>query len=571
MMLATAKQHAFHEIISGASYEELVWMNGFLAGVLSSTGVAETGQAVVAAAPAARTPARITMVYGTETGNAKSLAMRLVATAKQKGIGVKVAAMDQYRLGDLAKEQYFVVVVSTQGDGELPAAAVKFHEHVKSTGNSLEHLTYTVLGLGDSAYPLFCKAGEDVDRLLEEKGGRRLLPLQKCDTDYEETAGAWFDEVLRTLGQAQQTSAEPGPAVVVKTAGGKKVHAGTVLTNIDLNDRGSAKETRHIEIAAEGLAYAPGDSIGIIPRNPEPVVAHILALTGADPERTIHYRQEDTTLRDLLQQKLNIIHLSERTVRKYAEIVQQEIPATRIGLADLLKIYPVRDAAQFEEVVDVLETITPRLYSISSAPSAHEGEVHITVARDTFHVHDELKYGLCSSYLVAIEEEGPLSFYVHPNRSFRLPAPDKDMIMIGPGTGIAPFRSFLWEREATMAPGRNWLFFGDQHFTTDFLYQTEVLNWFETGLLTKINAAFSRDQEEKVYVQHKMLAHGAELFNWLENGACLYVCGAREPMSMDVERTLLRIIAEHGNKTEDGAEAYLQELKETARYQKDVY
>lgn len=571
MMLATAKQHAFHEIISGASYEELVWMNGFLAGLLSSTGTAETGQAVVAAAPLERAPVRITMVYGTETGNAKSLVMRLTAAAKQKGIGVKVSALDQYRLGDLAKEQYFVVVISTQGDGELPAAAAKFHEHVKNTGDSLGHLTYTVLGLGDSAYPLFCKAGEDLDRLLEEKGGKRLLPLRKCDTDYEETAGAWFDEVLHTLGQAQQAVASPGPAVAVKPAGGKKVHAGTVLTNINLNDHGSAKETRHIEIAAEGLTYTPGDSIGIIPRNPEPVVSHILSLTGADPERTIRYRQEEATLRDLLRQKLNIIHLSERTVRKYAEVVQQEIPATRIGLVDLLKIYPVRDAAQFEQVVDALETITPRLYSISSAPSAHEGEVHITVARDTFHVHDELKYGLCSTYLAALEEDAPLSFYVHPNRSFRLPEPVKDMIMIGPGTGIAPFRSFLWEREATMAPGRNWLFFGDQHFTTDFLYQTEILNWFETGLLTRINTAFSRDQEEKVYVQHKMLVHGAELYDWLENGASLYVCGTREPMSVDVEQALLRIVAEHGNRTDAEAEAYLEDLKETSRYQKDVY
>jgi len=568
-MLAVEKQHAFHEMIAGASYEELVWMNGFLAGVLSAPGAAAVEKESPVAA--VKAPARITIVYGTETGNAKSLATRLAASAKQGGTGVRVAAMDQYRVGDLAKEMYLLVVISTQGDGELPAAAVKFYEQIQHTVTSLGHLQYAVLGLGDSAYPLFCKAGEDVDRLLEEKGAKRFLPLQKCDTDYEQAAAEWFDNVLRTIGQAQQGAAAPASVAAVRPGTGKRIHTGTVLENINLNDRGAAKETRHIGIAAEDIAYEPGDAIGIIPHNPEDVVVQILALTGADPGKKVRYREEEITIRELLRQKLNIAYLSERTVRKYAAIVQQELPETKIGLADLLKIYPVQDAAQFGQVIDILEPVAPRLYSISSAPAAHSGEVHITVARDSFHVHDGLRYGLCSGYLSELAEGEALPFYIHPNKAFRLPAPDKDIIMIGPGTGIAPFRSFLSERDAVMASGRNWLFFGDQHFTTDFLYQTEILNWFETGLLTRINTAFSRDQEEKVYVQHKMLSHGAELFRWLEDGAHLYLCGAREPMSTDVEHTLLRIIAGHGSRTDAQAEAYLQELKESSRYQKDVY
>ena len=264
----------------------------------------------------------------------------------------------------------------------------------------------------------------------------------------------------------------------------------------------------------------------------------------------------------MLKKKLNIFHLPERVVSKYATLVKQDIPATRIGLLELLRIYPLNNNSQFQELIGILEPIGPRLYSISSSPDAHTGEVHITVARDKFNVNEEWKCGLCSHFLSQLAVDNSIEFYIHKNSQFRLAAEDKDIIMIGPGTGIAPFRSFLAHRDATGASGRNWLFFGDQHFVTDFLYQTELQNWVETGVLSKLNVAFSRDQKEKIYVQHKMLKHGKELYEWLLNGASLYVCGAKEPMSVDVEDTLMQIVQKFGNKTIEQSVQFVEQLKD---------
>ncbi len=258
-------------------------------------------------------------------------------------------------------------------------------------------------------------------------------------------------------------------------------------------------------------------------------------------------------------------------MKKYAAIVQQEIPVTKIGLLDLLKIYPLLRVEQFEKVMAILEPIAPRLYSISSSPEAHAGEVHITVARDKFLVNEETKFGLCSDCLSQWPVGKEINFYVHKNELFRLPSDEKDVIMIGPGTGIAPFRSFLAHRDATGTGGKNWLFFGDQHFTTDFLYQTEMQNWMDTGVLNKVSLAFSRDQDQKVYVQHKMRKAGRELVDWINDGAYVYLCGAREPMSIDVENTLIQLFEEFDGKDKESAEEYLNQLKSEGRYLKDVY
>ncbi|MGB8193577.1 MAG: sulfite reductase, partial [Chitinophagaceae bacterium] len=337
-----------------------------------------------------------------------------------------------------------------------------------------------------------------------------------------------------------------------------------------LNDRGSDKQTHHIEISTEAV-YEPGDSIGIVPENPLSLVEAVVELGGIPADASFTHKNEAAPLAHLLKKKLNLVHLPERVIQQYASIVQQDIPAMRMGLHDLLKIYPVNHVGQFEEVIKILEPIAPRLYSISSSPLAHEGEIHVTVAKDLFTVNEELKYGLCSDYLSCLSADTQIHFYVHRNDQFRLPAEDKDVIMIGPGTGIAPFRSFLAERDASGARGRNWLFFGDRHFVSDFLYQTEVQNWEQTGLLTRVNLAFSRDQQEKIYVQHKMMEQGAAFFEWLQSGAYIYVCGAKDPMSVDVENTLLYIIQKHGGYSVAEAEEYLGRLKEEGRYLKDVY
>ncbi len=587
-MLNSPKLTLVQELITGASREELIWLSGYLAGIVAQRSNGNAPAPVPAAAPTpspAEPPApavsRITIAYGTESGNSKKLATDFAAKARKKGIQAKLIGLEQYRLNDLPKEEYFLTVISTQGDGEPPAAARKFYDHIHQGGLRLDRLKYSVLALGDTSYPLFCKAGEDVDQQLNKIGAQRIAILQKCDIDYEADAGHWFDNILGQLNNPAATNSAPAPAMIAARpatadpaaprSGGKKFYSGTILTNIDLNDRGSAKRTHHIEIAAEAVDYQPGDSIGIVPENPAAMIEAIIELTGIDPEHRHFHKTEDWAVSDLLKKKLNIVYLPERVVKKYAAIVRQEIPQTRIGLLDLLKIYPVKDSRQFLEVISILEPTAPRLYSISSSPEAHPGEIHLTVARDTFSINDEPKYGLCSDHLSQLTPGRTIDFYVHHNSQFRLPAPEAPIIMIGPGTGIAPFRAFLAERDTTGAPGKNWLFFGDQHFTTDFLYQSEIQDWVRTGVLTRINTAFSRDQVQKVYVQHKMQKHATELFQWLESGAHVYICGAKEPMSIDVEDTLLSIIRQEGNRSAAQAETFLNDLKESGRFIKDVY
>ncbi|RXK83028.1 diflavin oxidoreductase [Filimonas effusa] len=570
-MLAEPNLKLFRELISNASREELIWMNGFLAGITQSAGQVAVPVKELDAPPAATQVKKITLTYGTETGNSKKLATQFAAVAKKKGIAVKLSGLDQYRLTDLAKEEYLFTVLSTQGDGEPPATAKKFYDHLFEQAPELKQLKFGILGLGDTSYPLFCKAAEDVDTQLEKLGGNRLLDLQKCDTDYEQDAQQWFDQVLQVLANAGSAAAA-APAAAPKKTGHKKIHAGTILANVNLNDRGSAKETYHIEIATDDtVEYQPGDALGVIPHNKKQWVDTILSLAGLQAAHEVQYKDTTYQLGELLQKKLNIVHLPERVVAKYAAIVNQEIPATRIDLVDLLKIYPVKDATQFEEVVGILEPTVPRLYSIASAPSAHSGEIHLTVSRTCFPVNDEKKYGLCSDFLAQLEINSTLDFYIHPNNLFRLPAEDKDVIMIGPGTGIAPFRSFIAERDAAGASGRNWLFFGEQHFVSDFLYQTEIQNFVETGVLSKVSLAFSRDQMQKIYVQHRMYQESEELWEWLNSGAYLYVCGAKAPMSVDVEQALLSIITAHGNKSAEEAKEYLEQLQNEGRYLKDVY
>lgn len=568
-MLAEHRLKAFKDLITQSSREELIWMNGFLAGLVSAENASATPVAP-AATPAAARVNKISILYGTETGNSKKVATEFASQAKKNGVTVKLTSLDQYRLTDLPKEEYAFFVISTQGDGEPPATAKKFYDYLHQQSLNLEKMKYSVLALGDTSYPMFCKTGEDIDAQLQKLGAKRSIPLQKCDTDYAEDAAAWFAKVMTSLS-------EGGSAATATVNGapkprGKKNYTGTILTNINLNDRDSAKQTHHIEIASEDeVVYEPGDSLGLIPHNKKETVDAILAITGADPDTVIHYRNADYTIAEALTKKINIIYLPERVVKQYAQVVQQDIPDTRIDLLDLLRIYPVKDAAQFEKVLSILEPMAPRLYSISSSPEAHSGEVHLTVARDKFTINNEQKCGLCSDFLSQLKEGSTVDFYIHKNSQFKLPASDKDVIMIGPGTGIAPFRSFLAERDANGATGRNWLFFGDQKFTSDFLYQTEIQNWAQTGVLSRVNLAFSRDQKSKIYVQHRMLENAEELWSWIKDGAHLYICGARNPMSVDVENTLLQILERYGGQSVTEAVAYLQAMKEEGRFLLDVY
>ncbi|MEI6087133.1 MAG: flavodoxin domain-containing protein [Bacteroidota bacterium] len=568
-MLTAEKHTIIKSLIDSSTKEELIWINGYLSGIINDT----SKNKIIHDNDAIPSLKKLTIVFGSETGNSKKLATEFATKAKKKHIQTKLVSLDQYRLNDLVKEELFVTVISTQGEGEPPIAAQKFYDHIHQNGFKLQNLQYAVLALGDSSYPLFCKAGVDVDEQLLKLGGKRLVAIQKCDVDYEAEADAWFDLLLNGLSTSVSTTVhlENKTEVVVKKSTGKTIYQGKVLTHLNLNDRGSNKETWHIEIAAESLVYEAGDSIGIVPKNNESVVASIIQIAKADPLKLVNYKSESVTIYNLLKHKLNISNLNEKLVKRYADIIKQEIPVTKIDLLALLKIYPLQEEAQFIEVLQSLNPQSPRLYTVSSSPLATEGEVHITVARDVFLVEEEMKYGVCSDYLSSVTENETIEFFVQKNKRFKLPSEDKDIIMIGPGTGIAAFRGFLYEREAIAATGRSWLFFGEQHFASDFLYQTEIQNWEATGTLTKINVAFSRDQHQKIYVQDRMLSYGSELYQWIQNGAYIYVCGKKDPMSLDVEKTLIQIIQQYGHKSMAEANQFVEELKDTHRYHKDVY
>lgn len=569
-MLTKEKKAIVQSLIDSSSKEELIWINGFLSGFIADADQQKTLQELTTNVAGA--VKKLTIAYGTETGNSKKLATDLAHKAKQHHIQTKLIALDQYRLNDLSKEEYFLTVISTQGEGEPPAAAKKFYDHIHQNGFKLPNLKYSVLALGDTSYPLFCKAGEDIDLQLEKLGGSRIVPIQKCDVEYDDAADNWFQQVLTNLAKDSATPKKEQKITAPATKPtGKAVYRGTVMSHINLNDRNSIKETWHIEIAAEGVIYEAGDSIGIVPKNNPETVDAIIKLTGSAPDKKIAFKDDSICIAELLTSKLNISNLSDKVIKRCAAILNVEIPETKFNLLDLLIAYPVNSKEQFEEILQVLNPQSPRLYTVSSSPIASPDEVHITVARDIFYINESKKYGCCSDFLSSIFEEDTIEFFVQKNKRFKLPAEDKDIIMIGPGTGIAAFRSFLAERDALGASGRSWLFFGEQHFESDFLYQTEIQNWAATGVLTKIHIAFSRDQQEKIYVQHRMLEQGAELYQWLTAGAYLFICGKKDPMSTDVENTLLQIIQQFGNKTEEEALAFFNEIKEGHRYHKDVY
>ncbi|HAY3544464.1 TPA: sulfite reductase [Elizabethkingia anophelis] len=567
-MLSETKLQVLKEISSGFSRDEAIWASGYLA------GLAGTSAAVADLPPQLNTHTtavkKITLVYGTETGNSKKLATELAGVAKKKGIQVKLGDLSQYKPKDLAKEEYLFVVISTQGEGEPPILAKKFYDYIHENELNLSNIKFGVLALGDSTYPQFCKTGEDLDTRFEVLGAERIIPLKRCDIDYEEDAHRWLDHIFEVVQNKEAGTSQATPA---KASFGRKKYQGKVSAIINLNDITSDKETYHIEIETEEpIAYRPGDALGVIPFNPKSVVEEIIGLTGIDPGKQIQTTRVTASVEELLHQHLNISYLLKTTVAQYAQITGQDIPETRLSLLDLLRIYPVKNAEEFEDIIKVLTVQAPRLYSVSSSPEAHgDSEIHITVAKSEFFINDKKQNGLCSGFLSEFEEGGTVEFYIQEAKHFKLPETAKDVIMIGPGTGIAPFRSFLWERDATGAEGRNWLFFGDRNFVSDFLYQSEFQDFLKTGALTNLDLAFSRDTAEKVYVQHRLQQKSSEVFQWLEGGASVYVCGAKEPMSKDVEETLLHIIQHEGKRNEDEAKNYLEELELSGRYAKDVY
>jgi sulfite reductase (NADPH) flavoprotein alpha-component len=568
-MLTEQKLQSFRNIIRESSKDEIIWMSGYLAGLSEKNAISAPPE--ISETTVAQEKLVISVLYGTETGNSKKISAKLAAALKSRQHKVTIAALDQYAVTNLEKESLVYIVMSTHGDGEAPEAARKFYDALHEKNFNLENLKYAVLALGDSSYPLFCKAGEDIDARLETLNAQKILPLEKADADFYAASEVWISNVLDNLPTGAKAKQPIAPKQ--NTKAGKHFYKGIITKHINLNDKGSGKETWHIEIKSkEGIYYLPGDSLGIVPFNTDEDVLEILSLLSADKSQIIKYKNENFTLFDLFKYKLSIRYLPLRIVEKYASITNHELPSIRLDLKNILAIYPLTENVSLDNLIAILEPITPRLYSISSSPSAHgNNEVHITVGRNKFLVNEKIKYGFCSTHFAGLNEGDEVSFYIQANNNFRLPQHDKDIIMIGPGTGIAPFRSFLFHRDTEGATGKNWLFFGDHYFATDFLYQSELLSLFDTGSLTKINTAFSRDQKEKLYVQHRMLQQSKELFNWIESGAHLYICGCKDRMAKDVEHTLIEIISNEGSLSEAAAVEYLDKLEEEGRFAKDVY
>jgi sulfite reductase (NADPH) flavoprotein alpha-component len=570
-MLAVENFKQLERLVHSSTKEELIWINGYLSGIITN-GKFPNSEKIMESATITK---KINIVYGTETGNSKKIATQFAAIAKKKGIQVKLTDLSQYKISDLEKEEYFFTIISTQGEGEPPIPAKKFYDYLHENEIVLTKMKFAVLALGDSSYPLFCKTGEDIDARFEKFGAKRFAALQKCDVDYEADALAWFDNILTLINEkedikiSQEKTLTP---IAAKKTNAKKYYDSIISANINLNDTGSNKQIYHIELSTnEIIDYEAGDAIGIVPQNSDIDVQKIISISGVDPNTIIETSKITASLSDLITTNLNIYYLLTNTVKKYATIVEQEIPDTRMDLLDLLRIYPVKNVEQFIEVIKILNPIAPRLYSISSSPVVQTNEVHITVERKKILGKEENKYGLCSNFLGDLPVNTTLNFYVYKNKSFKLPSADKDIIMIGPGTGIAPMRSFLIERDATGATGKNWLFFGDEYFTTDFLYQTEIQSYVSTDVITKLDLAFTEGEINGKYVHDAMLSNAKELYQWIDNGASIFISGEKEKMSKQVEETLLKIIENEGKITSEESKKYLEKMKSEHRYEKDVY
>lgn len=581
------------------------WLSGFIAalqGTAAAAAVAASPQASAAAAvsaPVVSAPKEVTVLYGSQTGNGHGLSKKLSKKLEEVGLQVTMSSMSDFKPNNLKKLQNLLIIVSTHGEGEPPDNAIPFYEFLHSKrAPQVENLQYSVLALGDTSYEFFCQTGKDFDKRLEELGGKRLTPRVDCDVDFDESAAEWMNQVLLSLNEAGAgSSAVEHVSAVALTDSTESEYSRSnpfqaeILENLNLNGRGSDRETRHIEISLEGsnLQYEPGDSLGIYPENHPQLVDDLIAGMGwnADEAVVVNKSGEERTLRDALLRHYEITVLTKPLIEQAAKLSgseglrkllepghEQELRAyiDERDLLDLVQDYGLQQVAA-SDFVSILRKIPARLYSIASSSKAFPDEVHVTVRTVRYEAHGRNRYGVCSVQLAERLEAGDsLPVYIQHNPNFKLPEnPDTPIIMIGPGTGVAPFRAFLGEREETGAEGKSWLFYGDQHFTTDFLYQIEWQRWLKDGVLTRMDVAFSRDTDKKVYVQHRMLENSKELYQWLQEGACVYVCGDEKKMAHDVHSALGSILEQEGGMSPEEAAEYLTLMQQQKRYQRDVY
>lgn len=578
------------------SPEQRLWLNGYLAGLFSDASLTERALAGLNAAPAA--PAKpLVVFYGSQTGTAEGLAKKTSKEAEKRGFAPKVVDLAKYDTVDLAREQNVLVITSTYGDGEPPDNAQAFWNFLQGESvPALAHLNYAVLALGDTNYSAFCQFGKNCDERFEKLGAKRLYPRVDCDVDYETPAKAWTEGVFAALVSSGVSALAGAPEVeapVTEAPQGwsrKNPFPARLLANRLLNSAGSGKEVRHYEIslAGSGLSYKVGDALGVLPANCTALVSEVLAALGCDGEEAMKTPDgAETSLRLALTQQYDITRPTSDLLKAAAErgaagggLTALLDPARKDDLKKWLWGREIIDvisglAQPFTaaELMPLLKKLQPRLYSISSSPNAHPDEVHLTVAAVRYDSHGRGRKGVCSTFLAdRCAESTPVPVFVQTSHGFRLPADgDVPVIMCGPGTGIAPFRAFLEERRAAGAKGRNWLFFGDQKRSTDFLYQEQLEGWVADGHLARLDLAFSRDQAEKIYVQNRMLENAAELWAWLDSGAHFYVCGDASRMAKDVDAALHQVAEVAGGLSQEAAAEYIRKLKSEKRYQRDVY
>ncbi|MBB1202936.1 NADPH-dependent assimilatory sulfite reductase flavoprotein subunit [Enterobacteriaceae bacterium 89] len=570
---------------------QLAWVSGYFWGMLN-----QQPGTVSAAAPVAAPAPAITLISASQTGNARRVAEQLRDDLLAAKLNVTLVNAGDYKFKQIAQEKLLVVVTSTQGEGEPPEEAVALHKFLFSKkAPKLDGTAFAVFGLGDTSYEFFCQSGKDFDNKLAELGAERLLDRVDTDVEYQAAAAQWRERIVEVL-KARAPQETPAQAALTATGVVNEVHSSpytkeapltaTLSVNQKITGRDSEKDVRHIEIdlADSGLRYQPGDALGIWYQNDPALVKELVELLWLKGNEPVTVNEKSLPVSEALQWHFELTVNTANIVENYAQLTRSESLLPLVGdkaklqhyaattpIVDMMRFSPAQLEAQ--QLVDLLRPLTPRLYSIASAQAEVEAEVHVTVGVVRYDIEGRARSGGASSFLAdRVEEDGEVRVFIEHNDNFRLPAnPQTPVIMIGPGTGIAPFRAFMQQRAADGAEGKNWLFFGNPHFTDDFLYQVEWQRYVKEGVLSKIDLAWSRDQKEKVYVQDKLRQQGAELWRWINDGAHIYVCGDANRMAKDVEQALLEVIAEFGAMDAEAADDYLSELRVERRYQRDVY
>lgn len=587
------------QLTAGLTPQQLVWLSGYFYGQASGAGAGGVGMSAtaapavaVAAAPAVE---KLTILYGSHTGNGKKIAQQAAEAAAARGLAAEVRDMNDYPTRQLAQEQNLLVIVSTHGEGEPPVAAEELHQFITGTrAPKLPKLRFAVLALGDKSYLQYCQTGKDFDQKLAELGGTRLLDRVDVDVAFKAPAAQWIEQVFNQLtvsgGATAAATAAVSAAVVAEPVAeytAENPWPAKVLDSIQLNGRGSDKETYHLELdlAGSGLHYAPGDALAVVPRNHPPLVEEVLLAARLSDTTPVQLDGETLPLAAALASRRELTVLTRDVLERYAALAPHA--ELRSLLADPARLQPYlygRDVADLlaefqtdqltaQALADTLRPLPSRAYSIASSLLVHPDEVHLTVSAVRYEAHGRRKHGVCSSFLADRVAVGDAALvYVQPNEYFRLPAAgETDIIMVGAGTGVAPFRAFVEERVELGAAGRNWLLFGNPHFTTDFLYQAEWQQHLKRGGLSRLDVAFSRDQAAKVYVQDRLLENSRDVFGWLENGAQLYVCGDKTRLGSAVQTALAQVVQKEAGISADDAAAYVKNLRKQRRYLEDVY